>query len=623
MTLPTETVAARGSFLNERINLFHTEDEERNAHDDTVIKYSYADEVDPYLNVEGWPTGEPLPKWVVQLSTACESLSQKTGDISTTQPFSTVVEQFTSWGVGEVFTDHAVSVAETAVDDFRDELETQITTILAQPLHVDYCRFVGADPETRQQLTDSTEHREAYATAFCSERYETFFEEFSVAGRLLVESVRQWRTNTRQLLTRVSDDREKIAALTNSDDPLPVVGVSRDAGDRHGGGKTVANLSLDGGRVVYKPRNVGLEQAFSKFAKKLNNKIKCLSIYDTSIINYKNYGWMEHINYSQFESLGSVEQYYERAGELAWIATLLGATDLHSENLIATPNGPVIVDAETMLMTPADQFVDGTEGMAVRSAVVDNSVLGCSLVPFYTPEENSDRSGYGAVFSTESKRPTIRWTNVGADAIDAHYESGLFSPEENFPRLEDDAAPPWLFERELLSGFERTQRACRENAQVIRDAVADSFSGTELRVLPRQSLLYQLLLDTLSNPEYLRDGGKYELKIVDELRDRWEECAFSSQNVDRRSIVAAERDALLQRDIPRFTVECDARSLKLGDTVVAESVYPRTPIGSTINRIERLLERNLERQRGLFRITVSDTSLPQPIDGTDEVSSNE
>ena|GEM_PF-2536208 len=623
MALSTETIATRGSFLNERVDLFYTEDNLGHTRNDTVVEYLYTDEVDPYLNVEEWPTGEPLPEWVAQLSTACESLSQKTEKISTTRPFSTVVEQFTSWGVGEVFSGHTTPVAETAVDDFRDELKTQITTILAQPLHVDYCRFVGVEPETRQQLTDSTEHREAYATAFCSKRYETFFEEFSVAGRLLVELVRQWRTNTRQLLTRVLDDRERIVALTSSDDPFPVVGVSRDAGDRHGGGKTVTDLSLDHGRVVYKPRSVGAEQAFSTFVQSLSDKVEQFTIPATSVVDREKYGWMEYISYNQFENLGSVEQYYEQAGELAWIATLLGATDLHSENVIATVDGPAVVDAETMLMAPTDQSVDGTEGMAVRSAVVDNSVLGCSLVPFYTSGEHSDRSGYGAVFSTESKRPALRWTNVGVDAIDARYESGLFTPEENFPCLDGDAAPPWLFERELLLGFERTQRACRENARAVRDSVVDSFSGTELRVLPRQSLLYQLLLDTLSNPEYLRDGGKYELKIVDELRDRWDECAFSSQNVDCRSIVAAERDALLRRDIPRFTVECDARSLKLGDTVVAESVYPRTPIDSTINRVERLLNRNLEHQRGLFAVTVSDTSLPQPIGRTDEVSSDE
>jgi len=61
------------------------------------------------------------------------------------------------------------------------------------------------------------------------------------------------------------------------------------------------------------------------------------------------YGWAEFVAPSSLPDEGAAQAYFGAAGGLLAVAWLLGARDLHMDNVVATAAGPVVVDAEAVL----------------------------------------------------------------------------------------------------------------------------------------------------------------------------------------------------------------------------------------------------------------------------------
>lgn len=605
------TIAADGTFLHERIDRGHTGDAAAPEVDDDLDRVHEVDTVALYAALDRWPTDEPLPAWVEELSTACETLRGSSpptppGD----RPFGDVVGRFVSWATAEVTTHETSLIEARAYDDLVDALWDRLTEVLAQPLHVDYCRFVDEEADVTARSTESTTLRESYATSFASGRYESFFEEFSLAGRFLIGTVHRWQRSVERLLTRLHDDRDAVCELADADDPFPVVGFSPDAGDRHGDGETVVVVGFADEKVVYKPRSVAPSRSLSRVFDRLTD-VSSLSVDPTpTVVVRDGYGWVEYVERGPFDSRRQLATYYDRAGVVAWLSTVLGSTDLHYENLVATTDGPTIVDAETAIGTLTRRTEHPSADGEVKSWVLGQSVFETGLVPFGTAATRPDLSGLGATQPERMSRLQLQWTNPETDAIDIQYERRESSPEHNHPRLRGDSAPPWLFVDELTTGFRRAQTAVRDHAETIRDAATTAFAGTRLRAVVRNSRSYGVLLDTLSNPQYLRDVVAHERKAVETLWSDWSNTRLADREDARPAVVAAERDQLLDRAIPRFTVPSDGRSLRIGEETVVEDALDQTPLASLERRIELLCDWELERQQRLLSLAVSDTTVP-------------
>ncbi|MFB6176877.1 MAG: type 2 lanthipeptide synthetase LanM [Halobaculum sp.] len=549
-----------------------------------------------------------MPDWIDAFQSMCAIVSGEQTDEAPTRidpsetPFGELVDLIARWGRGTVLSSEWLT--ESARTDLYESLCDRIEEVVAQPLHVDYHRFVD---DVESLTASSSDHYDSYIAAFRSGRYERFFTEFAVAARLLVTVVRQWREATRELCVRLDADHGSIASMLGVDRLGPVTGVDPGSGDAHNRGRTVTILDFEAGRVVYKPRSVAPERGFFRFLSTVTDALTELPAFPTpDVIERDGYGWMEHVASGSFSDLAAVGTYYERAGALTWLLTLLGTTDLHAENLIAADESPVVVDAETVIpptTEPSGTFTDDR----IRVAAIQSSPLRSSLVPFRTDETTRDRSGFGMVSAAESHRPTIRWEEVGTDAIDIRYERGEIVPQENYPKYDGDPVPPRLFADRMVAGFERAQAATLSTTANLVDKVTTAFENTPIRVLLRESLFYQFLLDTVSNPEFLRDGAAHERRVVDALLDYW--SATGLPTTVRERIVTAERDAILRRDIPRFVVPADGTDLWMGDRIVVPDRYATSGVAEAKRRIERLDESHAARQRGLFRATVTDTSL--------------
>lgn len=607
MTLDRSKLATRGTFLHERI----AHPESGGTPTAEVTELYGVESLEPYDTEWEHPGGDRLPEWCEKLSALAEWLceSARAPRVATDdQPFGAVVGRMAEWAWEGI---SLSGLTEQARCDLTRHLIDRLVTLAGQPLHVDYHAYVGEDVLLS---SDSSERYEEYVDELLAGRIEAVFETYAVMGRLLVERIEQWRANARRLCERARHDEAAIASLVGVEEVGRIRRIDPGSGDSHDGGQTVTIVSFEAGDVVYKPRSVRPEAALGSFLDQVTEGLDGVGPFRTPAVRERDgYGWMEHVTQGAFPSMESVGSYYEEAGALAWLLSVVRATDLHYENIIAARQSPAVVDAETVLSPEPPGSPDRMPDERVRGDEIQSGPLRSALVPYYTETARMNRSGMGMISPANEKAPTLQWEHLGTDAIDVSYDRAKIVPADNYPAVDGEPVAPWLFGGELIAGFERAQRATEAATETIRELLAETLSGIETRIVPRQSLLYGVTLATLTNPGYLRDGVTHELKLVETLLERWEDCTFSAATGLQRAVVTAERDAMLRRDLPRFTTPSDGTAVTVAGTLVGEDIQHRDGLSIALERLTDSTHSDAARQRGLFRASLTNTALGAPV----------
>ncbi|MEF9930847.1 MAG: DUF4135 domain-containing protein [Bacteroidales bacterium] len=169
--------------------------------------------------------------------------------------------------------------------------------------------------------------------------FDYIFSRYPVLARLLFEKLNNWVLNIKTLFERLQKDLPSIEQ-TFKVKGMPVV-LKMGLSDSHNGGQSVAFFEWkDGTTVVYKPHSSLSGKEWMRFLKKCG-----IETYEFKILEHKQYSYTEFV---QYNGNGNPLKYYTHAGELLAACIILGATDMHYENLIAKGNIPVIVDTETV-----------------------------------------------------------------------------------------------------------------------------------------------------------------------------------------------------------------------------------------------------------------------------------
>src|SRR5262249_20332977 len=181
----------------------------------------------------------------------------------------------------------------------------------------------------------------------------TLLDLHPVLARLLSRSVEHWIAATVTFCRRFHHDFRCLQKffdwpLAHAESALAQ--LCADLSDRHHGGQTVIQCILrTGDRIVYKPRTVKPEAAFFKFVAALNGSALTLKLKVLRTFDRTTYGWMESVSPQACVTNDEVARFYRRAGMLLCVLHVLATTDIHSENVIASGEHPVVVDLETLL----------------------------------------------------------------------------------------------------------------------------------------------------------------------------------------------------------------------------------------------------------------------------------
>jgi class II lanthipeptide synthase len=381
-----------------------------------------------------------------------------------------------------------------------------------------------------------------------------------VLARLLSRSVEHWIAATVTFCRRFHDDFRALQKffdwpLAHAENALAQ--VCADLSDRHHGGQTVIQCMLrTGDRIVYKPRTVKPEAAFYKFIAALNGSELTLELKVLRTFDRTTYGWMESVSPQACITNDEVAQFYRRAGMLLCVLHVLATTDIHSENLIASGEHPVVVDLETLL-SESLQARSQRAGLAETQPSEDDqaSVLHTGFVPQWQTAPDGhrfDTSGLGSDAAQDPGLALPRWTAINTDQMSF---TRTTSPDPSMTHRVE-LSGRWPSVGEYLTPFSEGFREVYKCLLVKRWAILDdaellaAFERLQLRILVRNSVTYARLHLHLLQPAWLVDGLDRSIELEWLARPL---SAVAKTEPGRVLLYEAERDAMEQLDIPHFT----------------------------------------------------------------------
>jgi type 2 lantibiotic biosynthesis protein LanM len=424
--------------------------------------------------------------------------------------------------------------------------------------------------------------------------------EYAVLARLLASWACRWADAHAQLAGRLRSDWPEIAhTFALGDAPCRIDGIAPYRSDPHDGGQAVSIIELPGGRrLVYKPRPVDMEQGLGELLAWANGRGFSQPYRPVRLLAREGYGWMDHVAPAPCREMAEVDAFYVRIGGLLQLLTLLQGSDFHHENLIASGDQPVVVDAETLFhpWLPPEVVHDLGPG-ARRDAGHDDFAGRLAESGFLPPRQGLDFSALGATGPVDTPFRIARCDAANSDAMAVRYETYRAPRGDNVPLLDGRPETAAAHRDAIIAGFgEMSRLVLRDRASLL--AVIGRFAGRRGRVVVRSTNAYGLLLHASQRPDLLRDGAARSA-LFERLRSV---AAGRAARPACWPLLDAELRALERMDVPRLAHRCDR----------ADACWP-CPLEQAVARIAQATPASAEADRAHLEQALSRlTPMPAP-----------
>ncbi|MBD2387102.1 type 2 lanthipeptide synthetase LanM family protein [Cylindrospermum sp. FACHB-282] len=443
-----------------------------------------------------------------------------------------------------------------------------------------------------------------------SNRLLSFFQNYSVAARLAATVTDLWVENVEEFILRLTSEWGKIQQKFSQDRELgQVVNIEAGLSDPHNRGRSVMIIKFASElKLVYKPKDLGLEQAYFDFLGWINQQRMTLPLKLLTVLNYSTHGWIEFVEALPCENQQAVNHYYHRAGMLLCIAYILRGTDFHNENIIASGEQPVLIDLETLLnpeFTP--EKIDAAKlkltYKLVESVTATALLPGASIGLGQTIKIAIDVAGLRDINEDITHLIQLVWNHINTDGMVMEVETKT-SKEVKDTRNQPfgDALDTSLknHHQELIDGFQQMYHFFIQHQETIlaEDSLIKLFKHQKLRIILRHTQLYFNILANSLHHECLRDGVERSIQLdilskgliflPEEQRLSW-------------SAILSEKQALEQLDIPYASGNSDAKDLTINLETTIEDFFPDYPYDSMIARCQQLSDENLAEQTKIIQ----------------------
>ncbi|WP_019500707.1 type 2 lanthipeptide synthetase LanM family protein [Pseudanabaena sp. PCC 6802] len=438
-----------------------------------------------------------------------------------------------------------------------------------------------------------------------------FFQKYPVLGRLVASAVDFWVEFATEFLERLVRDRADIQRIFSST-TVPffqnkVTAIQTSLSDPHKRGRSVIVLTFESGfKLVYKPKDLGLEVAFNEFLNWCNQRSQFLDFKAIQVLNRSDYGWVEYVEHQPCADEAAASRFHQRAGMLLCVLYVLRGTDCHHENLIAHGEDLVLIDMETLLHHEANliensPFIQEFETTAAQH--LWDSVLRTGLLPRW--DFSSDRriaydiSGLGSSAPQQTSRKVLRWKAINTDHMHQQYEPVAFPLEKNVPRLGAIALSANDYQTQIAMGFEQMYRFLMVNRDELlapESPLAD-MQDRQIRFIFRATRIYGTILQNAWAPDYLKHGVDYSIEL-----DRLS-CAFliAQNKPDAWPILDAELQAMEQLDFPFFTASAACDELSVGKSQAIPHYFRKSSYEQVLNQLQTLDLADLARQIAIIQ----------------------
>ena len=438
---------------------------------------------------------------------------------------------------------------------------------------------------------------------------------YPVLARLTATAVDLWVDDTAELAGRVAADAA-LLERTFGDGPTaaaspspwgPVARLTTGLSDPHHGGRTVRLLSWpDGRRLVYKPKRVALEAAFTEFLRWCNERGTPLPFAPHRALDQGEYGWSEFVGAEACADERAVERFHRRAGMLLCILYALGASDCHFENLVARGEQLELIDMEAVVPIRMAKWLpkaDEGEGWYAAAALLGGSVVATGMLPrWHRIGRAGELLNVGGLGGGLPRTKLDRvWYGVNGDRMGRLWRRVPVAVQPNVPHLRGQPQSPADHASAVVAGFREQYRWLLDHRAELRSPAGPlrALVRGGGRLVFRPTHAYGALLEKSWRPESLRDGAAFGVEI-----DALSRVFLGAARRPRTwPLLDAEVSALERADVPAFVAE--GRHLRLGDGVRLERFFAGAAADGIGARLAQLDEVDLELQSALLRVSLS------------------
>ena len=543
----------------------------------------------------------------------------------------------TSLGCGSLSSDHLLLelLSFAAYLSLEHSLLQQLVNLCTKTLELEFSRFRPLGHSLFNLLvkeptsSKSKAHYNAFVQKLLQDGLLAFFQKYPVLGRLVATAIDLWVEATVEFLQRLKADlaeiqqvflpklmskgaeadREEFRSLLSS--PCPnsqlgkVIEIHPNLSDPHNRGRSVIAIKFESGlKLVYKPKNLGLEVAHNQFLDWCNQHGVSLPFKVFKVSDRQTYGWVEYVEQLPIEDALAAQRFYQRAGMLLCILYLLQGTDCHNENLIACGEHLVLVDMETLMHHKVSEFADSPEatGAATAAQQLFGSVLRSGLLPRWKFIKDNrmvcDDSGLGSV-NPQASALVERWKSVNTDNMHKRFEKTTLLSKANEAILNGVALLPKNYINELVEGFEQMYHFLIEQRStlLLANGPLAKLQAQQVRFVFRATRVYSVVLQNSLAPEFLQNGVDRSIEL--DILSR----AFltGSDKPKAWSILQSELRAIEQLDIPYFGAKSNSDDLSVGVEQPIERYFKESSASQVLKRLRMLNETDLAQQVAIIQ----------------------
>ena len=405
----------------------------------------------------------------------------------------------------------------------------------------------------------------------------SLLEEFPVFGRLLGTVWLLWLESSVELLERIINDDRILDERFSIPSGATLCDIQQGLGDPHKGGRAVAILSFRAGnkqqKVVYKPKDMRLDQAYQELLEDLNRQSQQPALKTLTIHSGEGYGYAEYVAHRLCTGKAQLPSFYHNAGRLTAVLYILGCTDCHYENLIASGSQIVLSDTETLLeedvsshpnQTTTESTDDVLSSLQVRFR---SSILRSGMLPIWNFFSGGkiamDVSALGVAPPTKDKRSFRGWLGLNSDGMLQGRVLKFCELPTSLPVGIGSKNPLNDHLDVFCEGFySQCQELIARKDDLLRaGGMLDHFSGLPRRTLFRATRVYFLIQHQQLHPEALRSPLQQGMRLEQLARS----FLLDSERPPHWAVFTAELRQMEQLDIPVFMQVIGRNSLPSAD----------------------------------------------------------
>ncbi|GCE21142.1 type 2 lanthipeptide synthetase LanM [Dictyobacter kobayashii] len=495
----------------------------------------------------------------------------------------------------------------------------QVLTSLSVPtLHAEFAR---AYAEARSLATGQQLDERSFYARFIEQMYRgglaALLGCYPALAELLATTSNHWLEAGCEFLTRLDADWLLLQQTFGADQIAgPVMMLQPALSEPHNGRRMVMALTFESGyKLVYKPRNVGMEESFYHLLSWCNARGMAPSFKVLTIVKRMHYGWMEFVAFEPCQDQLAVHRYYRRAGMLLCLVYLLGGFNGTHEHIIAHGEHPMLVDAGLLFHAyPCpDHLNPGKRERCSDWEAQAYSVLHTGFLTNWLSLLNSPRatdiSVCGIPYTDRSNRSDDAQKGLYSSSIALKY--GFIRSREhlNVPVPGDALSAAEAYQEDIVAGFQDCYLflLAQREAMFKPDGPLKQFKRQPARFIYRPGWAYSSVLPHLIAPENLRGEGDRAALLGPLCRDAvpseyhvWEKSASSAWE----QACIHEQQALLRGDIPFFTAYTDATTLTCDDQEI-EHCFHQPAFELMLARLHAMSLADMTGQAGYIQQTLN------------------